>query len=537
MQNLIGLLFSLLLVFICFVIAYPVSRKNPEVARKIVHIGAAQWYFIYVHFFTEPIVALVGLIIVAASIGILNIKGTLYKGLGQSNQKRNWGLVWYPISVFVMVFLSMFGIGDMTSLGIGLLGMGWGDGLAALVGMKFGKHRFNSSKSLEGLAAFFIAVTVIAFLFTHNMILSIVCGLTGAVFEFTTPFGLDNITVPLVLYVTVAFWPKSAMILGFTLMACLAYKFDLAAGTKHRYAGRIFGGVMKDDMKVFLMTNANNTNDMGFPGGGGGGRFGGGRQGLTANKMVGLNLNYEKTDKLKVDGSVRWNHSDGDTWSKSSTENFFSGTTSSFGNSISQRFSRSNQWNAQMRLEWQPDSMTNIMFRPNARYNSSDEESNSWNATFTENPFDYTADPFSNYAQLQNILKNYNIQDGISYSDSKNVGGMLQFNRRLNNSGRNITVQLNGNWSEGTSQSMSNNYIYYFTPIDTTVTNRYNVTPQDNWSYSARITYSEPIMRQVYLQFSYRYNYSYTKSDRKTYSLTDVDYSDMSEGCRTLKEK
>ena len=302
---------------------------------------------------------------------------------------------------------------------------------------------------------------------------------------------------------------------------------DLAAGTKHRYAGRIFGGVMKDDMKVFLMTNANNTNDMGFPGGGGGGRFGGGRQGLTANKMVGLNLNYEKTDKLKVDGSVRWNHSDGDTWSKSSTENFFSGTTSSFGNSISQRFSRSNQWNAQMRLEWQPDSMTNIMFRPNARYNSSDEESNSWNATFTENPFDYTADPFSNYAQLQNILKNYNIQDGISYSDSKNVGGMLQFNRRLNNSGRNITVQLNGNWSEGTSQSMSNNYIYYFTPIDTTVTNRYNVTPQDNWSYSARITYSEPIMRQVYLQFSYRYNYSYTKSDRKTYSLTDVDYSDI----------
>ena len=302
---------------------------------------------------------------------------------------------------------------------------------------------------------------------------------------------------------------------------------DLAAGTKHRYAGRIFGGVMKDDMKVFLMTNANNTNDMGFPGGGGGGRFGGGRQGLTANKMVGLNLNYEKTDKLKVDGSVRWNHSDGDTWSKSSTENFFSGTTSSFGNSISQRFSRSYQWNAQMRLEWQPDSMTNIMFRPNARYNSSDEESNSWNATFTENPFDYTADPFSNYAQLQNILKNYNIQDGISYSDSKNVGGMLQFNRRLNNSGRNITVQLNGNWSEGTSQSMSNNYIYYFTPIDTTVTNRYNVTPQDNWSYSARITYSEPIMRQVYLQFSYRYNYSYTKSDRKTYSLTDVDYSDI----------
>ena len=303
---------------------------------------------------------------------------------------------------------------------------------------------------------------------------------------------------------------------------------DLAAGTKSRYAGRIFGGVMKDDMKVFLMTNANNTNDMGFPGGGGGGgRFGGGSQGLNAMKMAGLNLNYEKKDKLKVDGSVRWNHSDGDAFKKSSTENIYSADLSSFGNSVSQNFSRSNQWNAQMRLEWQPDSMTNIMFRPNARYNSSDGENSSESATFTQNPYDYVADPLQSVRELaQNygIVKNFNIQDGITYSDSKNVGGMLQYNRRLNNSGRNITVQLNGNWSEGTSQSMSNNYVYLFTPIDTTITNRYNVTPQDNWSYSIRATYSEPIMRQVYLQFSYRYNYSYTKSDRKTYSLTDVNY-------------
>ena len=302
---------------------------------------------------------------------------------------------------------------------------------------------------------------------------------------------------------------------------------DLAAGTKSRYAGRVFGGVMKDDMKMFLMTNANNTNDMGFPGGGGGGRFGGGRQGLTANKMVGVNMNYEKTDKLKLDGSVRWNHSDGDVFSRSSSEKFYSGTTSSFGNSMSQNFSRSNQWNAQMRLEWQPDSMTNIMFRPNVSYSSNDGENSSASATFDSDPYAYDADPLTNYNSLTNILKNYNLTDGISYSDSKSARGMLQFNRRLNNSGRNITLRLNANWSEGTSKSMSNNYIYLFTNPDTTVTNRYNLTPQDSWGYTARLTYSEPIMRQVYLQFSYSYQYSHTKSDRVTYSLTDVDYSDI----------
>ena len=305
---------------------------------------------------------------------------------------------------------------------------------------------------------------------------------------------------------------------------------DVAAGTKNRYAGRIFGGVMKNDAKVFLMTNANNTNDMGFPGGGGGGRFGGGRQGLTANKMAGVNVNYEKKDKLKVDGSVRWNHSDGDTWSKSTTMNLYSGTVSTYGNGLSQNFSRSNNWNGQMRLEWQPDSMTNIMFRPNFRYNTNDGENGSTNATFGENPYDYVNDPLQSINELATkygIVKNYSIKDGISYSDSKNLNGMLQFNRRLNNNGRNLTIQLNGNWSEGTSKSMSNSYTYLFTNADTTITNRYSLTPEDRWGYSARFTYSEPIFRQVYLQFSYRYQYSYTKSDKKTYSLTDVDYSDI----------
>ena len=151
---------------------------------------------------------------------------------------------------------------------------------------------------------------------------------------------------------------------------------DLAMGTKNRYSGRAFGGIMNNATKVFLMTNANNTNDMGFPGGGGGGRWGGGRQGLTATKMTGVNLNYEGT-KLKLDGSVRWNHSDVDAFSKVSRQIIYSETQSQFSNSLSQNFSRTNAWNAQMRLEWTPDSMTNIMFRPSFRYNSNDGDNNS----------------------------------------------------------------------------------------------------------------------------------------------------------------
>ena len=315
---------------------------------------------------------------------------------------------------------------------------------------------------------------------------------------------------------------KQGMNKGFMMNA------DIAAGTKSRYAGRIFGGIMNSDMKVFLMTNANNTNDMGFPGGGGGGRFGGGRQGLTANKMTGVNLNYENTGKLVLDGSVRWNHSDGDALSKVTSMTMYGASQSTYGNSLTQNYTRSNNWNAQMRLEWTPDSMTNIMFRPNFRYNSQDGDNEGAEATFTANPFDNKriTSPLDQLDELKDILKNNRTQNSVSYSDSKNVSGMLQFNRRLSNTGRNITVQLNAGWSDGTSKSASNSLINYYTLgiIDsTTITNRYSITPTKNWNYSARITYSEPILPRTYLQFSYQYQYRFQKSDRGTYDFSKID--------------
>ena len=306
---------------------------------------------------------------------------------------------------------------------------------------------------------------------------------------------------------------------------------DIAAGTKNRYAGRVFGGVMKDDLKVFLMTNANNTNDMGFPGGGGGGRFGGGRQGLNATKMTGANLNYEKTDLLKLDGSVRWNHSDGDALSKRSSETFYSASTSQFNNSLSQNFSRSNSWDARMRLEWTPDSMTNIMFRPSFRYNSNDGDNTSDEATFDADPYNYVTDPLGQLNTLvtQGIVKNSRQQTSVSYSDSKNLNGRLQLNRRLSNNGRNITLQLNGGYGDGESKSASDNFIHYYQLLNslgtdsTDLTRRYAVTPTENWNYSARLTYSEPIFPKTYLQFSYQYQYKYTKSDRATYDFSNVN--------------
>ena len=309
----------------------------------------------------------------------------------------------------------------------------------------------------------------------------------------------------------------------------LMANIDLGIGTHSRYFGRGMGAVMKDNLKVMLFTRANNVNDMGFPGGGGGGRWGQQRQGLNASKMVGANINYELKNKFKLDGSVRWNHSDGDQLRRVSSEQIYDATTSVFSNSITHGFSRSNSWNAQMRIEWQPDSMTNILFRPTLRFNSNDGLDLSDEATYDQDPYKYVTNPLEQLPELLalGIVKNNRVQNNVSYSDSKNLGGMLQFNRKLNSKGRNITVQLNGNWGKGGSQSINDALVnFYQLAYDSVyVTRRYNDTPTKNWNYRARITYSEPIFRQVYLQFSYQYRYDYTKSDRSTYDFSQEPLS------------
>ena len=304
---------------------------------------------------------------------------------------------------------------------------------------------------------------------------------------------------------------------------------DLAAGTRSRYSGRIFAGMQSSDLKIFIPMSANNVNDMGFPGGGGG-RFGGGRQGLTATKMLGFNLNYEKKDRFKLDASIRWNHSNVDAVVRRSTEDFMSGNSSTFSNNLTSNMSRTNSWNARFRLEWTPDSMTNIMMRPQFNYNSNDGLGEGYSMTFDEDPFKTIKDPFDD-EELQKLIdkgvvKNRNVNNSISYSDSKSAGGWLQLNRRLNSKGRNITLRFSGNVGEGMSRSFTNSLVEYYQLVNqfgedsTYQANRYAVTPTKNWNYGLRATYSEPIFRQVYLQFSYQYQYSYTKSDRATYDFS-----------------
>ncbi len=311
---------------------------------------------------------------------------------------------------------------------------------------------------------------------------------------------------------------------------------DLGIGNKDRYSARGMGGYFNGNNRFFLFGNANNTSDRGFGGGGPGRGFGGGN-GLNASKMIGINYNYEQKDKLKFNTSVRWNHSDGDAWTRRSSENFL-GSSSSFSNSLSQNFSRSNSWDGNIRLEWQPDSMTNILFRPSISWRTSDSRSTGISASFNQDPYLYTEDPLSDEG-IDDIAKeeavvNKQQTSGLNYSENKNINGMLQFNRKLGSKGRNFTLRMDAKYTNSDAESISlNNTRLYLVQTaagkdSTYQTNRYNLTPSKNYSYSAQATYSEPLWKATFLQFSYKFTYSYSKSDRSTYDFSNYTFDGVS---------
>ena len=312
----------------------------------------------------------------------------------------------------------------------------------------------------------------------------------------------------------------------------LMSNIDLGIGNKDRYSARGMGGYFNSNNHFMLFGNANNTSDRGFGGGGPRRGFGGGN-GLNASKMLAANYNYEEKNKFKFNTSLRWNHSDGDVWSRRSSENFM-GSSSSFSNSLNQNFSRSDSWNGNIRLEWMPDTMTNILFRPSISWTTNDSRSTGISASYNQDPYQYSDDPLSDEAieKMNEDDAVVNTQRSVSLNNSKNnnIRGMLQLNRKLNNKGRNVTLRMDAKYTDKDSKSISlqNAHLYLVQTaagLDSTYqTNRYNLTPSKDYSYSAQATYSEPLWKATFLQLSYKFTYSYSKSDRSTYDFSKYSF-------------
>lgn len=302
---------------------------------------------------------------------------------------------------------------------------------------------------------------------------------------------------------------------------------DLAAGTEDRYSGKIMLNRFWGDNQFTVIGSMNNVNDQGYPGGGGRFRWGG-QNGLTAIKMGGFNFSTT-SEKLETGGSVNFNYKDADIISKQASETFVSSDNSSFQNALIAQRNKNTALTADFRIEWRPDTMTMLLVRPRLSYGDTDNTKSSNSGTFNAEPQNTTDELIAaiqegNLTDLmaeENIV-NTIIRNSLSKSSDFNVGGSVMFNRRLGKAGRNINFRGTYNYTNSSSEQFSTSETEYFQMTDEErleILNRYISTPTLNNNFSARVSYSEPIFKGGFLQFSYNFQYRYSTTDNSTYTM------------------
>ena len=299
---------------------------------------------------------------------------------------------------------------------------------------------------------------------------------------------------------------------------------DVAGGTEDRYSAKVLLNRFYGGNQFTVIGSSNNVNDNGFPGGGGGGGWR--RQnGLNTIHMAGFNFATE-TEKWKNNGSVNFNLKNSDIRSKSASETFVSSTSSSFTNAMILQDNRNLNLTADFRIEWHPDTMTMVLFRPRFQLGDTDNATDSKTYTFNQDPV-YSTDELIGSENLTELVPEENIintivRNSLSRSNSLTHGASLMYNRRLGKYGRNITFRGYYNYTDSKSEQFSTSETNYFqkTPEEQLeILNRYITTPTKSYNYSARFSYSEPIRKNMFLQFSYNFQYKRNKSDNSTYDM------------------
>ena len=295
------------------------------------------------------------------------------------------------------------------------------------------------------------------------------------------------------------------------------------------YSFNVNASRFTDNLQLMLIASRNNINN-------GSGRWGGfgNASGVTTTMMTGLNVTWANDKKkgdagfLEVGGNVRYNSRESLSLGVSNSETFLSSTTSSFRNARSRSENNNYNLNADMRLEWNPDSLTTIIARPSFSHSQSDNMSVSTNVTFNSNPYDLTDNPLGNYED-DNLFAGNEIRvnsekrenRGEGKSNSGNIS--VQASRRLGRPGRSISADVNANYSKSDNESFTWSRIKYYQQTgQDRLQDRYTVTPSKSWAAQGRLSYTEPITRNLNLQLSYQYQRRFSDNDRSMYNLDSL---------------
>lgn len=281
-------------------------------------------------------------------------------------------------------------------------------------------------------------------------------------------------------------------------------------GTRERYGGRLNMNRFMDKQKFSLVGNTGNTRG----------------DGMSDHQEGGATMNWEN-DKLEMNGSLHGNFNQSENDRNTNSQSF---VRKSYSNSHSTGENRNRNVGFNYKVEWQPDSMTEIDFKPSFSYSHNRSENRSLGATFNDDPYRQPGitDPL---AQLDNLSHTIGVNRRLNASSSSgrnlNGGASLTLQRKFRKKGRTASVGANGNISDGENGSDSYNQVDYYKILAQTGEDsvyhktQFNSSDSRQQQWGARLAYTEPVGRQMYLQMVYSFTHRHTLHARDVRSIID----------------
>ena len=223
------------------------GAANPELLRKLLHIGMGVVSLSLPWLFDTP-----WPVLVLASLFGLGFLGGRYSpmwrriadGIVYGVRRNSFGDLYFPVTIAALFLVSAR---DPVTFCTPILTMTLADAAAALVGTRRGAHVFRRpgrEKSIEGSVAFFLVALPCAYLplrvwsgggWVAMLLLSLNLALPATLVEALSWSGLDNLTVPLAVFLLLR------MLRGCDiayLMACLAVTAGVMALLAYHCARR-----------------------------------------------------------------------------------------------------------------------------------------------------------------------------------------------------------------------------------------------------------------------------------------------------------
>lgn len=181
------------------------TAADSEVVRKVVHIGAGN-VILLAWWFRLPAWIGIGAAVLSGLLALVSYYAPILTSIN-SVGRQSFGTLFYAVSIGVLIAW-FWSIEQYPYAALGILVMTWGDGLAALIGQRFGRHPYKIlgiQKSWEGSLTMAAISYLVSFLILASIqgaiwqtfVIPLVIAVLATSLEAFSKFGIDNLTVPI----------------------------------------------------------------------------------------------------------------------------------------------------------------------------------------------------------------------------------------------------------------------------------------------------------------------------------------------------